>query len=133
MQRRCDRNRKRSKKRAIYCPIHGCYIHSVSQKYSLFADNKRGISPNIDLALEATNSTVSLKREWLEAFWCDDCQETKWYHVQSLGRNVYQVSIAPAKIWQQAVGVTSSDGNPSVSEFSKRYASGCHGKVITYR
>jgi hypothetical protein len=38
VQRRCDRNRNRSKRRAIYCPVHNCYMDSMSQKYSLFAE-----------------------------------------------------------------------------------------------
>ncbi|NEO42597.1 MAG: hypothetical protein F6J90_42290 [Moorea sp. SIOASIH] len=37
-QIRRERNRKRSKRRAIFCPIHRCYLDSVSQKYRLFAD-----------------------------------------------------------------------------------------------
>jgi hypothetical protein len=38
MKKRCDRNRKRSKRRAIYCPIHGCYLDSASRKYTIYAD-----------------------------------------------------------------------------------------------
>lgn len=32
------RNRKRSKRRAIFCSIHSCYMDSVSQKHRLYAD-----------------------------------------------------------------------------------------------
>ncbi|MEC4816629.1 MAG: hypothetical protein SAK29_25675 [Scytonema sp. PMC 1069.18] len=134
MQRRCDRNRKRSKRRAIYCPIHGCYLHSVSQKYSLFADRagqlqQRGISRQKALTLIATKTAVSLEGEWLEAFWCDDCQETKWYHVrQERNKNhpqevyTYNISVASPELWQQAMGVVDPAGNPSVSEFTRRNA-----------
>lgn len=65
MQRRCDRNRKRSKRRAIYCPIHGCYLDSVSQKYPLFADRpgqlqQRGIGRQTALFLVANKTAVPL-------------------------------------------------------------------------
>ncbi len=86
MQKRCDRNRKRSKRRAIYCPIHGCYLHSTSQKYQLFADRpgqlqERGMSRRLASILVTTKTTVPISGEWLEAFWCEQCQQTKWYHV----------------------------------------------------
>jgi hypothetical protein len=134
LQRRCDRNRKRSKRRAIYCPIHGCYLHSVSQKYPLFADSagqlqQRGISRQKALTLIATKTAVALEGEWLEAFWCDHCQETKWYHVRQ-DRNkdrlqkvrTYNISVASSNLWQQAMGVIDPAGNPSVGEFTRRNA-----------
>lgn len=129
LHRRCDRNRKRSKRRAIYCPIHGCYLDSVSQKYSLFANRTAplqpgGLSRHNVLILVETETAVHLESQWLEAFWCDQCQETKWYHVQkSVSKEAlqkvctYDVSLAPPKIWQQAVGVIHPNGNPSVGEF----------------
>lgn len=129
LQRRCDQNRKRSKRRSIYCPIDKCYLHSVSQKHSLF--------DSIDLLKQkklkmATKTTVHLTGEWLEAFWCDRCQKTQWYHVQKLNDSTYKVSVAPAEIWQQAVGVVHTEGNPTVSEFTQRNASGSPNAVKTY-
>ncbi|MFQ4142100.1 hypothetical protein [Chlorogloeopsis sp. ULAP02] len=134
MQRRCDRNRKRSKRRAIYCPVHGCYLDSVSQKYPLFADRpgqlqQRGMGRQSALLLLASKTAISLEGEWLEAFWCDECQETKWYYVQCHLRKdtpqqnrIYKVSVASPELWQQAIGVLHPDGNPSVSEFTRRHA-----------
>ncbi|TFI54045.1 hypothetical protein BLD44_013735 [Mastigocladus laminosus UU774] len=126
MQRRCDRNRKRSKRRAIYCPIHGCYMDSVSQKYPLFADRpgqlqQRGIGRQTALFLVAKKTAVPLEGEWLEAFWCDQCQEKKWYHLKKRDR-VYEVSIAAPELWQQAMGVIYPEGNPSVGEFTRRHS-----------
>lgn len=137
MQRRCDRNRKRSKRRAIYCPIHECYLHSVSPKYSLFADRaellqQRGFTQKSSLRLIATNTTVHLQGEWLEGFWCDQCQETKWYHVHKHKDSTYQVSVAPSQLWQQAVGVINVGGNPSISEFTRRHANGCLKASISH-
>lgn len=134
LHKRCDQNRKRSKRRSIYCPIDGCYLHSVSQKYSLFANvdllkQKKVSRKNTNLAPE---STVNLKGEWLEAFWCDRCQKTQWYHVQKLNDSTYKVSVATAQIWQQAVGVAHTEGNPSVSEFTRKNASGSPNAVKTY-
>ncbi|WP_414584026.1 hypothetical protein [Scytonema sp. PCC 10023] len=134
MQRRCDRNRKRSKRRAIYCPIDGCYLQSVSQKYTLFADRpgqlqQRGVSRQNALMLLAAKTAVSLEDEWLEAFWCEQCQETKWYHVQKHVSKAshkegcsYEVSVASVEHWQQAIGVIDPKGNPSVGEFTRRNA-----------
>jgi hypothetical protein len=78
------RNRSRSKRRAIFCPIHGCYLDSVSPKYSLFADQvqqlrERGISKRNATMLLSDRTTVSLTGEWVESFWCDQCQKTEWY------------------------------------------------------
>jgi len=127
LQRRCDRNRKRTRKRAIYCPIHGCDLNSVSQKYQLFADcagqlQQRGITRRDALMLVATQKAVSLNGEWIEAFWCEDCQQTKWYHVRKSGDRSYKVRVAPPELWQQATGVIHPGGNPSVSEFTRRQA-----------
>lgn len=126
LQRRCDRNRKRSKRRAIYCPVHQCYLDSVSQKHSLFAEHAgqlqhRGMSRQKALVLLSSRTTVAIEGEWLEAFWCNQCQETKWYHVRKL-EDTYKVSAAPPSLWQQAIGVANTNGNPSVSEFTQRNA-----------
>jgi len=135
--KRCDRNRKRSKRRAIYCPVHGCYLHSVSQKYRLFASSpgqlqQKGIGRHNAKILIASQTAVLLENEWLEAFWCDECQQTKWYRVEKLGKNLgrasYSISLAPPQLWEQAVGVDEARGNPSVSEFTRR-----HARMVSYK
>ncbi|EGJ30456.1 MULTISPECIES: hypothetical protein [Moorena] len=123
--KRCQRNRKRSKRRAILCPIHGCYLDSVSQKYRLFADRagqlqERGVPQKYALMLIASKTTVAIEGEWLEAFWCSQCQESKWYHVCKSGDRIYKVSLAPAELWQQVTGVIDPNGNSSVGEFTRR-------------
>ena len=128
MQRRCDRNRKRSKRRSIYCPVHGCYLDSVSQKYPLFADRpgqlqQRGVRRREALILIASKTAVTLESEWLEAFWCKDCQQKKWYHIRksfNKTTKTYDVKVASPELWQQAMGVTDPHGNPSVGEFTSR-------------
>lgn len=132
MQRRCDRNRKRSKRRAIYCPIHNCYLDSVSQKYQLFADQagqlqQRGISRRNALMLVAKQTAVTIEGEWLEAFWCEQCQAKKWYHVRKTEERTYKIELAPNNLWQQVAGVIDSQGNPSVGEFTRRQA-----RVLSY-
>jgi len=134
VQRRCDKNRKRSQRRAIYCPIHNCYIDSVSQKYGLFAEQpgqlqKRGIARREAMILVAAKTTVSLHGEWLEAFWCKDCQETKWYHVHKHG-TTYNLAIAPEELWRQATGVIDPHRNPSVGEFTYRQSRTLGGKSV---
>jgi hypothetical protein len=124
------RNRSRSKRRAIFCPIHGCHIDSVSQKYSLYADQvaqlqQRGISKRNATMLLSDRTTVSLTGEWIESFWCDRCQKTEWYHVKRStheGRNTSQYEVIPVapEVWQHATGVMDVNGNPSVSDFTRR-------------
>jgi len=127
LQKRCDRNRKRSKRRGIYCPKHGCYLDSVSQKHPLYADRaeqlqQRGLARRHALLAVATHTTVMLQGEWLEAFWCNECQARDWYHVRRLENNQYEVLIAPLDLWQQAIGVVDPQGNPSVGEFTREQA-----------
>lgn len=124
MQKRCDRNRNRSKRRAIYCPIHHHFLDSASAKHPLFADQAgqlqaRGIGRKNSLLLMSSAATVLLQGEWIEAFWCEDCQAIKWYHVRKCERT-YTLSVAPPELWQQAAGVFHPDGNASVSEFTRK-------------
>lgn len=124
--KRQKRNRKRSKRRAIFCPAHGCYLDSVSQKHLIYADQPqqlqaRGIGRKTALLLVQQRTTVALEGEWLEAFWCQFCQETRWYHVKKQA-GTYLLSVPAAELWQQAAGVIHPDGNPSVGEFTRRHA-----------
>lgn len=69
--------------------------------------------------LVASKTAVPLEGEWLEAFWCRECQQSRWYHVRKHDRN-YEVSLAPPELWQQATGVINPQGNPSVGEFTRK-------------
>ncbi|MEC4819327.1 MAG: hypothetical protein SAK29_39565 [Scytonema sp. PMC 1069.18] len=141
MQHKCVKNRKRSKRRAIACPVHGCYLDSASPKKYLFADRPgqlqaRGMSRKTASMLIAERTTVSLTQEWLEAFWCRECEQTQWYHVRKFeptGKGVkescrYEVRLAPQELWKQVSGVIHPEGNPSVGEFTLR-----HARQNTYR
>lgn len=127
MQTQKRRNRKRSKRRAIYCPTHGCYIDSVSQKHRLYADKaehlrERGMSRKTSVMVMASYTTVPIDSEWLEAFWCGECQQNEWYWVTRLEGNTYTLNRIPENLWQQAQGVILATGNPTVSEFTRRQA-----------
>jgi hypothetical protein len=127
LQKRCDRNRKRSKRRAIYCPIHGCHLDSVSQKHPLFADRpeqlqQRGIAKRDALMLVASRTAVPLEGEWVESFWCEQCQQAKWYHIRSRGDRSFEVKLAPRELWQYVTGAIDPNGNPSVGEFTRRHS-----------
>lgn len=134
MNQRRDRNRNRSKRRAIYCPTHDCYLESASRKYQLYADRaeqlqERGMGRRIALTVIQTHTAVPIAGEWLEAFWCPQCQEIIWYHVRrctpqnpSNQRDQYDLRPAPQPLWQQAAGVIHPEGNPSVGEFTRRLA-----------
>jgi hypothetical protein len=93
----------------------------------LFADRagqlqQRGVGRRCALLLIATRTAVPLEGEWLEAFWCEQCQETKWYHVRKCGDRVYELELAPLELWQQATGVIQPYGNPSVGEFTYHHS-----------
>ena len=121
------RNRNRSKRRAIYCPSHNCYLYSVSQKHPLYTTKpehlqQRGMGRRLALTVVAGLGTVPLQGEWLEAFWCDHCQQTQWYHVHKTAANDYTIMLASEDLWQQASGVISAAGNPTVGEFTRQMA-----------
>ena len=111
-----------------------CFLHSASRKYQLYADKagqlqERGMSRQTALILVKTLTAIPLEGEWLEEFWCDECQQKRWYHVKknsqqhsgSGKRSNYSVRIAPTSLWEQATGVVdANNGNPSVSEFTRR-------------
>jgi hypothetical protein len=99
-------------------------MDSVSQKHAIFTRDvdclrKKGIGKRGAQLLLAYQNTVVLNGEWIEAFWCEECQKTSWYHVQKEERT-YRVELAPEHLWQQVIGVLHPNGNPSVSEFTKR-------------
>nr|WP_242035028.1 hypothetical protein [Dolichospermum sp. FACHB-1091] len=109
-------------------------MDSVSQKYGLFAEQpgqlqKRGIARREAMILVAAKTTVSLNGEWLEAFWCKECQETKWYHVHKNG-TTYNLAIASEELWRQATGVIDPHRNPSVGEFTYRQSRTLGGKSV---
>lgn len=125
MQTPKRRNRKRSKRRSIYCPRHGCYIDSVSQKHRLYADKAehlrdRGMGRKAAVRVIASYTTVPLEGEWLEAFWCEECQQNEWYWVVKSSESDYLLNRIPEDLWQQAQGVILATGNPTVSEFTRR-------------
>jgi hypothetical protein len=117
LTRRCDRNRKRSKRRAIYCPIHSCHLDSVSRKYRIDAD--KFLSQRTGSLLISKYRTVPIKAEWLEAFWCQECQQKNWYYIRHFDDGKYEISLAPRELWQQLTGVMGSQGNPAVGEFTR--------------
>jgi hypothetical protein len=103
------------------------YLDSVSQKYPLFTTEaehlrQRGLSRQRSLTVIAGYGTVPLDGEWLEAFWCDHCQATRWYHIRKTDARHYTVQLASDTLWLQASGVIQPSGNPSVGEFTRRQA-----------
>lgn len=130
------RTRQRSKRREIHCPRHPEErIFSVSGKYHLYLTDVgqiviRGLSKRkADELLAAYKRVLPLSDEWIECFWCEDCQASSWWHVKRLNRLQHELNPVPRELWEQATGVIRAEGNPTVSEFSRRQAraSGVHG------
>jgi hypothetical protein len=135
------RTRQRSKRREIHCPLHPEErIFSVSSKYHLYLTDvgqiiTRGLSKRkADELLVAYKHVLPLSDEWIECFWCEDCQASNWWYVKRLNRLQHELSSVPRELWEQATGVIRAEGNPTVSEFSRRQAraSGVHG-LCQYR
>lgn len=127
MQDKCVKNRRRSKRRNIYCPHHGCYLDSASKKYYLFADRPEQLqAKGLDRAsaIRAIDfyTTVSLSGEWLEAFWCEYCQHTRWFYVCKTDDRSYDICLAPDELWQRVTGAIDPNGNSSVGEFTRKAA-----------
>ena len=128
--------RSRPSRRRIHCPLHPeTRLLSVSAKLSLFTTelgdlivrgHGRATAANLMLAYR---QVVPLHNEWLEGFWCDDCQQTRWWHVQRHDRVRHTLRPVAPGLWQQAAGVIHPRGNPTVSDFSRRAAraNGIHG------
>ncbi|QDZ41549.1 hypothetical protein FRE64_14365 [Euhalothece natronophila Z-M001] len=126
MGRRCDRNRKRSKRRAIYCPHHGCYLDSVSQKYPIYADRpehlqEQGMTKKTATLVLATRTAVRTN-VWIEAFWCPECEAVTWYLVERNSDRSFKVSPVPRGLWERMEGAIDPFGNPTVSEFTRKQA-----------
>lgn len=123
------RKRKRSKRRELLCPRHPEQkLYSVSAKYHLYVTEVcqlmlRGLSKRrSDELLAAFNRVLPLNGEWLECFWCDQCECSSWWHVKRLDPQDYTLSPIPRELWEQATGVIRAEGNPTVSDFSRRQA-----------
>lgn len=134
MRKRCDRNRKRSRRRAIYCPEHGCYLDSVSQKYPIYADRpeqlrEQGMSKKT-ATMVLTDHTAVRTPLWIEAFWCGECEEVRWYLVKKTDRRTFELSSVPRGLWERMEGAIDPFGNPSVSEFTRKQAKRLNQKVF---
>jgi hypothetical protein len=131
-----SRPRRRARRRELRCPLHPEQkIFSVSPKHHLYLTDVgqlmlRGLSKRrADELLAAYRRVLPLTNEWIECFWCDDCACNTWWHVQRHGRHDYSLNKVPRELWEQATGVIRTEGNPTVSQFSRRQAraSGVHG------
>lgn len=137
--KRGDRPRRRSKRRGVLCPKHGCYLDSCSPKYYLYVDQEsqlrvRGVAHRTAVQLIHVYGAIPLRNEWLEEFWCKECQQKVWYHVRRDENLIFHLVPAPSSLWHQVSGVIDPRGNPSVSEFTRTQsrAVGVHG-LRSYR
>lgn len=136
-----SRTRRRPRRRELLCPLHPEQkLFSVSPKHHLYITDVgqlvlRGLSKRkADELLAAYKRVLPLSDEWLECFWCEDCGSSSWWHVTRLEKQVYTLSPVARDLWEQASGVIRPEGNPTISEFSRRQARACgvHG-LRTYR
>jgi hypothetical protein len=121
--------RSRPARRRLLCPLHPeAQLLSVSPKISLYVTElgqllARGHSRSTaGSLLHAYRSVVPLENEWLEGFWCEACQQTTWWHVQRHDRVQHSLRPISRELWQQASGLILPEGNPTVSDYSRRQA-----------
>lgn len=96
--KRSVRNRKRSKRRSIFCEIHNCYLESESPKYklsNLAAKNEKEKEKLNEflLSLSEGQHTENIQATWVEAFWCPQCKETRWYHITETALRCYNATM----------------------------------------
>ncbi|MEB3199675.1 MAG: hypothetical protein VKK62_03990 [Synechococcaceae cyanobacterium] len=113
----------------MFCPLHSEHrLYSVSPKHHLYVTDVgqlivRGMSKRkADELLSAYRRVLPLSDEWLECFWCDACDTSQWWHVKRLDRYEHVLSPVPRELWEQASGVIRPEGNPTVSQFTRRHA-----------
>lgn len=121
--------RSRSRRRVLLCPLHPEErLLSVSQKHHLYLTDVgqlvlRGLSRRkADEVLKAFGCVLPLTDEWLECFWCEACDASTWWHVRRHDRLTHTLSPVPRGLWEQASGVIRPEGNPTVSQFTRRHA-----------
>ena len=123
-----SRNR-RPRRRQVLCPIHPEEpLISVSPKHMLYITDSgplvlAGIGKHrANEILEAYNHALSIGNEWLECFWCDRCQASKWWHVTRRDRIIHELTPINRELWERASGVIRPEGNPTVGEFTRKNA-----------
>lgn len=120
---------RRPARRELFCPHHPEQrLFSVSAKHHLYLTEAgplilRGLSKRkADELLAAFRQVLPLGDEWIERFWCDQCCSSSWWHIRRLDRLQYVISPVPIELWEQATGVMRPEGNPTVSQFTRRQA-----------
>lgn len=121
--------RSRPKRRELFCPLHPEErLYSVSPKHHLYLTDVgqlvvRGLRRSKAAeVMQAYRHVVPLTDEWLESFWCDGCRTTTWWHVKRHERLVYSLHPISRELWEIATGVIRPEGNPTVSQFTRRQA-----------
>ena len=121
--------RCRPRRRQLMCPIHPEHkILSVSPKHYLYLTEAgqlvlRGMSRRkADEVMAAYKQVLPLSNEWLECFWCEACDSVTWWHIQRHDKHEFTILPVSREIWENASGVIRVEGNPTVSQFSRRSA-----------
>jgi hypothetical protein len=123
------KSRSRPRRRKLMCPMHPEHkILSVSPKHYLYLTEAgqlvlRGMSrQKADEVMAAYRQVLPLSNEWLECFWCEACNSATWWHIQRQDKLEFTILPVSREIWENASGVIRVEGNPTVSQFSRRSA-----------
>lgn len=119
-QKRSTRNRNRSKRRAILCPVHTCHLESHSPKYKLAANQVNQLTVQVAVNPGAVGDHADeelpkggLQGEWIERFWCPECKRQCWYHIKEVSPRCYKVELASGDLCQQVSEIASALADPS--------------------
>ena len=124
--------RRRPSRRKLMCPCHSDEkLLSISPKHYLYATEVgtlvlRGLKRSTAIQLLAQyRNVMPLSGEWLEGFWCESCSEVRWWHVYRLEQHRYELKPIAQGLWEQVSGVIRPEGNPSVSQYTRKSARAC--------
>jgi len=121
--------RCRPRRRQLMCPTHPDHkILSVSPKHYIYLTEAgqlvlRGMTRRkADEVMAAYKQVLPLSNEWLECFWCEACDSATWWHIKRQDKLEFTILPVSREIWENASGVIRVEGNPTVSQFSRRSA-----------
>ena len=125
---RPSRRNRRPRKRELFCPAHPQQsIQGNGKKYYLYFLQpeqllQRSISAKkAQLILDAYPVLV-LSNEWIEELFCQKCGSSRWCHVIKHDGVLHTVRWEPQELWEQVAHVDPTAANPTVSDYTRRYA-----------
>ena len=123
-----SKRNRRTKIRELLCPLHPeIKLLGNGKKYFLQLLSpeelrQRGMSDKKAKLIINAYPVLVLSNEWLEELYCSNCLLLQWYYIVKHDKNCYSVFFAKRELWSQVAHVDVTEGNPTVSQYTKRSA-----------